>query len=202
MELVKQVKEIFKQSPSNLGKIRKTLSIRNFSKEELSELAIDFTDDCFCEYHYAFDTEVEYVTLKDMHSNYITQAISLLLEFGLDPNTIVEENNVLWNTIWMDAPNTAASVLKLLLENGGDPNHFIPADRETLFDYITFKISYDEYTHEYFHTFQCWLLLMAFGACWGDDEIPITMLEGKSVEIFKEFKLYDYEIEPFTASAG
>ena len=59
---------------------------------------------------------------------------------------------------------------------------------ETLFEYIAFKVSYDEYTHEYFHTVQCWLLLMAYGACWQDGNIPITMLGEKSVDIFKDFE--------------
>lgn len=196
MELVKQIKEIFEHTPSDLAKIESLLSVRKFSKEELAEIAIDFTDDCFCEYRSALNPEVESVTFENMHSNYILEAIKLLIKFGLDPNTIVNDENVIWNSMWMDAPNVAASAMKLLLENGGDPNHLIPAEKETLFDFIAFKVSYDEYSHEYFYTVQCWLILMAFGACWQDGKIPITMLNGNSVEIFKEFQLYDYEIEP------
>ena len=43
---------------------------------------------------------------------------------------------------------------------------------------------------------------MAYGACWRDGEIPITMLGKQSVEIFKEFEQFDYEIEPLPQEPG
>ena len=202
MNLVSQIKELFEQSPSDLDKVRKLLALRKFEEDELAELAVAFTDNCFCEYHDALDPEIDSVTIANMHSNYVVDAIRLLLEFGLDPNIIVNDDNVMWNAMWIDAPNVAASVMRLLLENGGNPNHLIPAEHETLFEYIAFKVSYDEYTHEYFHTVQCWLLLMAYGACWRDGNIPITMLGEKTVDIFKDFELYDYEIEPLPQEPG
>lgn len=128
--------------------------------------------------------------------------MALLLEFGLNPNTIVKDENVMWNTMWIDAPNTAAAVLKLLLENGGEANHFIPGENETLFEYIAFKVSYDEYTHDYFHTVQCWLILMAYGASWSNGEIPITMIGNNTVDIFKNYQMYDYVIEPLPKEPG
>lgn len=202
MNLVKQIKEVFEQEPSNLDEIRNLLSLRELTREELAVLAISFTDDCFCEYRDALDPEVESVTIENMHSNYIIEAINILLEFGLDPNAIFDNDNVLWNAMWIDSPNVAASLMRLLLENGGDPNHFIPAEHDTLFEYIAFKVSYDEYTHNYYHTVQCWLVLMAYGACWRNGEIPLTMLGNKSVEIFKEFEQFDYEIEPLPQEPG
>lgn len=202
MNLVKQIKEVFEQEPSHLDEIRSLLSLRELTKEELADLAISFTNECFCEYRDALDAEVESVTIENMHSNYVIEAINILLEFGLDPNTVFVDDNVLWNAMWIDSPNVAASLMRLLLENGGDPNHFIPAEHETLFEYIAFKVSYDQYTHDYFHTVQCWLVLMAYGACWRDGEIPLTMLGNKSVEIFKEFEQFDYEIEPLPQEPG
>ena len=202
MNLVKQIKEVFEQEPSNLDEIRNLLSLRELTREELADLAIFFTDDCFCEYRDALDPEVESETIENMHSNYIIEAINMLLEFGLDPNAIFDNDNVLWNAMWIDSPNVAASLMRLLLENGGDPNHFIPAEHDTLFEYIAFKVSYDEYTHDYYHTVQCWLVLMAYGACWRNGEIPLTMLGNKSVEIFKEFEQFDYEIEPLPQEPG
>ncbi len=202
MNLVKQINELFEKAPFDLSGIRQLLSCRKLTESELAELAVGFTKQCFGEYYDALDPEIESVTIENMHSNHIIGAISLLLEFGLDPNTIVDDDNVMWNSMWIDAPHMAASVLKLLLENGGNPNHFIPSEGESLFEYISFKVSYDEYTHEYFHTVQCWLLLMAYGACWQDGEIPIKMLGGKTVEIFKDIDLYDYEIEPLPQEPG
>ena len=119
MNLVKQIKEVFEKEPSNLDEIKKLLSLRHFTKNELAELAISFTDDCFGEYYDALDPEIESVTIENMHSNHVFNAIKMLLEFGLDPNTILDNDNVLWNAMWIDAPNVAASLMRLLLENGG-----------------------------------------------------------------------------------
>lgn len=203
MELVNQIKEKFENTPFDLEGLRELLTMRKFTAEELAKLAVDFTDNCFYEYHDALAPEYQSVTLENMHSNHIVEAITLLLEFGLNPNTIVDDDNVMWNVMWMDAPNVAASVLKLLLENGGDPNHFIPDERETLFDYIALRVSYDKYTHDSFHIVQCWLILMAYGACWRDNgKIPLTMLGENTVDIFKNYQIYDYEIEPLPQEPG
>ena len=202
MYLVNQIKERFNNTPSDIEGLRELLSMRKFTEEELAEIAVDFTDHCFCEYQDAIGLRVPEITLENMKSNYILNAIALLLEFGLNPNTIVEDENVMWNTMWIDAPNVAADVLKLLLENGGDPNHLIPSERETIFEYIAFKVSYDEYTHDYFYTVQCWLILMAYGACWDNGEIPITMLGDNTVDIFKNYQMYTYEIEPLPQEPG
>ena len=202
MKLIEVIKKKFNDDPSDLDGIRSLLDRRNLTAEELAELAADFTEKCFGEYHDALDPEIESVFIENMHSNYIINAIGLLLDFGLDPNTIVDDENAMWNTMWIDAPNVAASVMKLLLEKGGDPNHRIRAEEESLFEFIAFKVSYDEYTYEYFYTVQCWLVLMAYGGCWRNGEIPITMLGENSVEIFKDIEKFDYEIEPLPQEPG
>ena len=204
MNLVNQIKELFETNPSNIEEIKRLLSMRKFTKDELSEMAISFTDNCFCEYLDVMNGHVPSVNIDNMCSSYVVEALRLLLEVGLDPNdnNMQDDENVMWNTMWIDMPNVAAKVMKLLLENGGNPNHFLPGERETLFEYIVFKVSYDEYTHEYIHTVQCWLLLMAYGACWADGDIPLTMLNGNSVDIFKDFELYDFEIEYLPRKPG
>lgn len=203
MIIVDEIKRVFKETPSNLQKIRELITEHNLTKDELAELAIDFTDNCFCEYSQALNPECEFVTIETMCSNHIVEAIEILLEFGLDSNTIIDDDNAMWNTMWIDAPNIGAEVLRLLLENGGDPNHLIPSEGETLFEYSDFKVSYDEYTHDYFYTVQCWLVLMAYGACWSNNgEIPLEMIGGNSVEIFKSYELYDYYIESLPQVPG
>ena len=100
-------------------------------------------------------------------------------------------------------PNVAASVLQLLLEHGGNPNHILSDDNETIFEYLDFMVSYDSYMHRFFHIVQCWLVCMAYGACWQDNhKIPLTMLGGHTVEIFRDFRLYDYEIEYLPQEPG
>ncbi len=121
--------------------------------------------------------------------------ISLLIEFGLDPNLIVNYENPIWSARFIDAPNIGASVLRLLLENGGDPNHFYPSDNITIFDYIYGNVCLDELDFDYDHTVQYWLVLMAFGGRDSNGNLPLVMLNGNSVEIFKNFELYDFWLE-------
>ena len=40
MNLVKQIKEVFEQEPSNLDEIKNLLSLRELTREELADLAI------------------------------------------------------------------------------------------------------------------------------------------------------------------
>ncbi len=195
MDLVKQIKDSFEHNPSDLNKIRELLNVREFTKTELAEIAADFADSCFCEYRDALDPDVDVLTVENMHSNYVVDAIAMLLEFGLDANVAADGENVMWNAMWIDAPNVAASLLRLLLESGGDPNLVIPTECESLFEYVAVKVSYDEYTHDYFYTVQLWLLLMAYGGRFRNGNIPLEMLGGKTVDIFKDFERYDYNIE-------
>lgn len=199
MNLVNEIIELFEKKPSELSKIAQLLSSRKFTDEELAKIAFSFVDECFCEYRDSIVQKFEPVGAEYLHFNYIVDAIEMLLQSGLNPNIIVDDYNVMWQTIFIDAPDIAATVLKLLLENGGDPNHFIPAEGESLFETIHFDVSYDDFicTHSYFHTVQCWLLLMAYGACWRDNkEIPLTMVGDNTVEIFKDFKKFNFDFEP------
>ncbi len=202
MKLFEEINVLFEKVPTDFDRIKKLFAQRKFTKEELSKIALKCVDNCFGEYHDACNPEYTDFTVDNMNSTYILDSISLLLELGLDPNIIVNDESLIWNTMWIDAPNIGASVMRLLLENEGDPNCFLPSEGETVFDYISFKVSYDEYPHEYFHTVQCWLVLMAYGACWKNGEIPLTMLNGNSVEIFKNFELYDYTIETLPSELG
>lgn len=203
MSLIDRIVSLFEKEPSDLAGIRQLLSTRELTEAELAKLAVCFTDMCFCEYSDAFDPGCECVRLQNLHSDHILEAIELLLEFGLNPNAIVAGHNVIWNLAGIDAPNVAASVLQLLLEHGGNPNHILSDDNETIFEYLDFMVSYDSYMHRFFHIVQCWLVCMAYGACWQDNhKIPLTMLGGHTVEIFRDFRLYDYEIEYLPQEPG
>ena len=152
-----KVKKLLLLTPPDWNDVRRALSEAAFSKEQLAEIAVDVAESCFCEYSDALNPEVTDITVDTMHSNYLVESLQILLDFGLDPNTVVRDENVMWLLQWVDAPNVGPTALRLLLENCGNPNHLIPAEGETLFDYIAFKVSYDEYTHKYFHTVQFWL---------------------------------------------
>ena len=195
---------LFAQIPPDRQAITHIFRRHSFTQEQLSQLAVDLAEDCFREHYDALDVKVQEVTPEHMHSNHLIESLKQLLQFGLDPNLSVGEyeDNVMWDLQYVDAPNVGASAMRLLLENGADPNLILPSEGESVFDDLAFKVSYDCYSHEYFFMVQCWLVLMAFGGCWRDGSIPLTMLNGHQVGIFKEFEYYDYKIEMLPQEPG
>ena len=196
MNYIDELKELFSAIPPKIEEAKAILSLQKLDADELARIAIDMTDNCFCEYREALNLESKEFSMDSLHSNYLLESLQVLLDHGLDPNTVVDDDeNVLWNIPFIDAPNVGASALRLLLENGGNPNHLLPTYPETLFEDVAFSVSEDRYTHEWLHTVQCWLVLMAYGGQYRSGEIPLTMLGNNKVEIFKSFEDYDYTIE-------
>lgn len=199
---VELAKKMFAQVPPDWGKIDALLSETRFSDEELAAIAIDLTDDCFCEYRDAMNEDLPDITPETMHSNYLMQSLRTLLAHGLNPNTIYNDENVLWNIQYVDAPGVAGSAMRLLLENGGNPNLYFPADGETLYNYISGKISFDEIDDEYFNIFQCWIVLLAYGGGQSGENVPLTMLNGHGIDMLRDFEHYDFTVEPLSQDAG
>lgn len=200
---INDILPIINELPPDLQKINRILSENDFSKEELAILANEAVGNCFCEFkdvvgspmEHGFDPKFRTVHIENLYSHSLEQVLRCLLRHGYDPNVTVDDDNAFCDLQYVDTPDVGASCMRLLLENGADPNRKHTNDPDTLFEFIAFKVSYDEYSHRLFNTVQCWLVLMGFGGCWKDGSIPVEMLNGHSVEIFKQFELFDYSIE-------
>ena len=202
MNDIEKVKDLFAMIPPAWDEIKSILSESSFTKEDLAVIALDVIGSCFCEYKWTRDYRGEEKTLDAMYSGYLIDSLQILLDYGFDPNTIIGDENVIWETQWVDAPDVGAAALRLLLEYGGNPNISIPYEPETLFEYIHFKVTEEEDAQDYFQIVQCWLVLMAFGGCWSNGEIPLSMLNGNSIEIFKSFELFGFTLEPLPQEPG
>jgi len=192
---VDKVNKLFRQSPPAWDQIKTCFEKNQFSKHDLAVMACEAVGECLGEYY-----DAEYRgegDINNLNSHYILEVLQYLLDKGLDPNEVLDDatDSAFWDVRWIDTPDVAASAVRLLMEYGADANIRYPRNSETLFEYISFKISCDEYTHDYFHTVQCWLVMMGYGACWDNGEIPLTMLGNHDVSIFKEFEKFDYILE-------
>lgn len=201
---------IINELPPVLQKIDRILSENNFSKEELAKMANEAVGNCLCEFknavgspmEHGFDPKFRTVHIDNLYSNSLEQVLRCLLRHGYDPNVTVDDNNAFDDLQLVDTPDVGASCMRLLLENGADPNRRYTDDPDTLFEFIAYKVSFDEYTHRHFNTVQCWLVLMGFGGNWKDGSIPVKMLNGHSAEIFRQFELFDYYIEELPQTPG
>ena len=196
-ETLDEVASLFAAIPPKRIEIDRIFRKHSFSKVQLAILAHQLSEDCFLEYSDAMDPDVEGVTPEHMHSNHLIESLQQLLSYGLDPNVFAGEyyDNVMWNLQYVDAPNVGAAAMRLLLEHGANPNLICPSEKESIFDFLDFAVSYDRHSHDYFFVVQCWLVLIGYGGRPRCNRDPVVMLKNNSPKIFKNFENYDYEIE-------
>ena len=75
------------------------------------------------------------------------------------------------------------------MEHGADPNLQLSCEGgSSLYEYMDFGIGYDRFDDDGF--VKIWLLLIAYGGCYPNDETYLEMLNGNHAEIFKN--IYGY----------
>lgn len=98
---------------------------------------------------------------------------------------------------YLDYKYIAAETLKLLLENGGNVN--IDDGEEPLFQKLDFDIVFDvaglDNKELFDKEFKFWILMIGYGATIKDNKCPINVVDGYSIEEFKNFRNFTYEIE-------
>ena len=197
-----KIKEVLAAIPLDWDKARKILDDKRYTKEELAEIALHVAEGCFCEYADIVDYQgLEQYVPEETHSHYLVDTLKLLLEYGLDPNVIIDESNVMWQTMYIDVPDVGAAALRLLLEHGGDPNLELPHEAG-LFTELDFRVIEDGYDYGFRHVVQCWLVAVAYGGKNEDDVLPIRMRSGIKVDLFKDFERYDYVFEWIPGQSG
>lgn len=207
-KVVKNLKELFLALPPRWNDIEDILSKNILHEAEMAELAYSVAEECFCEYSdalYYCDEDESKIDYSLLHSTYLLQSLKILLQYGLNPNAETEDgHNVMGQVRYVNSPNVAASAMRLLLENGANPNLMTSNEAESTFQELDFEVGDDEYLNHSNRriTFQCWLVMIAYGACYLNGEIPIKMLNNYPVSIFKNFENYDYEIEMLPQKEG
>ncbi len=191
-----------RRNPAGFAKIDHLLLEKNFTIEELAMLANAAVGVCFCEFRsavdpegYGLNPEFRTVHIDNLCSNSPEQVLECLLRHGYDPNISIGEENAFWDLKYVDTPNVGARCMRLLLENGADPNLIIVSEPGSLFENIDFDVNFENGSRWYYNTVQCWLVLMAYGGHLYNGTIPVKMLNGNPVEIFKGIELFDYSIE-------
>lgn len=126
----------------------------------------------------------------------LVNRLKLLLEAGLDPNHIVDEDNPIWECQYT-APvhDLNARFLRLLLEHGGNPCISVEARGEDLYSYINYKMGHEPYQLE--TLIPCFLMLSAFGGILYSGVCPVFMNEGHEIDELKEIEKLEWDFGPF-----
>lgn len=167
--------------PPNLKEIENELQNNNYSSEEVTLIACNFCEECFCEYTDFIEEHNREPLEHEIHTSYVYDICKLLLEYGLNPNLILgekySETNIMYEVYWITKPYVAADVLKLLLEYGGNP--MLLYEDKPFYNMVDFDISFDitegYYIEDWYKIkFDCrfhfWLVLLAAVAEEGAEE--------------------------------
>lgn len=137
----------------------------------------------------------------ELHSPYIFSLMQLLLEYGLNPNLVIDGDNVMQWMGFVDFPYVSADTMRLFMEHGGDVDLIIAGD--TMFRHIDFDIVFGAIEQEDRQYYDCqvhlWLVLIGYGGMLPENVCPLKMKNGKSPEIFRQHERFDWEIERTSA---
>ena len=184
------------QIPVQFSLVRELLEAGHFTPESLTSVMLRFLDDC------GYDTTREFVSMNDrmpemheLHCGYLFDLMKLFLEYGLDPNLILDGKTVLEYTFYADCKYVAADTMRLLLENGGDSS--IAIDDESIFDVIDFIVTYPvcEDPRIYDLCVHAWFVLIGYGGRPSNGVDPVQMKEGYSLELLRNHEQYGFRIE-------
>jgi hypothetical protein len=162
--------------PPDLATAEKLLQQECFSSDEVTKVAMRYADECFLDIADKFRTDPDDRisfsgfmpppgVVPGLHSTYLYDVVKLLLDYGLDPNAIIDEDNIMEMLLYVDNEYVAADTIALLLEHGGDPNQII--DGESVFQQIDFGIWFDAVElyirWRYDAWVHIWMVLLAYG---------------------------------------
>lgn len=182
--------------PPNFEAAAQLLAAEKFTTDEVTRVAIEYSDECFCEVD-DFESENNISRSKgvvpNLHSTYIVDVIRFLLQYGLDPNGIHEDCNIMDSLHYVDNEFLAADALALLLEHGG--NHDLVVDGEELFSSTDFDVFFDaieQYGRQKYASFvHYWMVMIGYGARCSEDKMQVFK-EYDSSECFRFDKLKNH----------
>ena len=197
MEIREELQELLKclgEIPPVMENAEEILKNIEFDSKELAYAAAEVTDD----YLYKEDFDGE-----EHNRSYIIEILKLFLKYGLDPNEITKDGeNVMWSLAYMDDPDIVVFTARLLLENGANPNNMNRPESRSLIDFVVFDNVYDDryffngkFEEFYWSNVKYALILMAYGGLQNGKILPVKMLDGRDISIFKHAENFDFYYE-------
>lgn len=191
----KRLLELLWTIPPQFEEAKAYLDANQLSADEVTRVANIYADKCSRDLDdYIGERCPDDCTMRDVPipqgiiskipSGHIYGVVALLLQYGLDPNVVYEADGRTYNIMRLimsiDNEYIAADTMRLLLDNGGDPN--LTAGIETIFECIDYDVWFGSVEQEirwrYDAWVHVWMVLLAYGG-----EIPG---KGQMMEAFRE----------------
>ena len=144
--------------------------------------------------------------LPGHESSHVYEAVKVLLDYGLNPNTIFteeqgaikEQYNIMWELRYVCNGYQAADTLALLLEHGGDPNLAVDGcnfNREINYDVWFETVNYEEGREIPFDELvHYWMVLIGYGAHLEDGSLSIDPTGNFDVNRLRNHRRFYYGI--------
>ncbi len=183
--------ELCHKPESNIAEIEQYLNESGFNPEETTHLLFRFLEE------YAYHFECPRPLPDDLIEPKLIEVFKVFSKYGLQPNLIINELNIMQVIRHIYYGNTAPVLVRMLLEHGLDPN--LEVDGETIFEELDFDIVFDVVELEnkalFNIEFKVWLVMMGYGGTIQGGRCPVELKNGYEIEMFKRFENFDYEIE-------
>ena len=173
--------------PPDLDCAESDLYAEKLSCDEATRVGIAYVQDCYFEVvDYAQEHGIPQPTevLPNLHSSYIPDIVKFLLQHGLDPNGVHEDDHIMDSLRFIDNELLAADALALLLGEG-----------ETLFEAADFEVFFaavEMGNRQLFASVvHCWMVMIGYGARCGEDKMQ-AFREYNSSETFNWDKLKNH----------
>ncbi len=167
--------------------------------EDIDIVANAYVYECAFTYNYGQDIDwIPGEFHEGLESSHMPETIGLLLQHGLNPNTIVEGNNIMRNLQFVFNSYVSADTLDLLLDHGGDPE--ICIEDEGIFEEIYFDIIFDmieqEIRSRYDSLIHFWMVLEGHRAERGVFDSPVKPNGDFDLIMLKNHRDYYYGAVP------
>lgn len=184
--------------------LREELQKIKLTPEEIDRVAYKYVDGCFCD---ADQIPKEFnrrpgVVYPGLESSHMVEVITVLLEYGLNPNAIIcegeenylEESSILYDLQFVDNGYVGADTLAVLLEHGGNPSILLNGCSmvgEANFD-LTFDLLEQKDRFRYDAQVHYWMVLIGYGAKLEQGEECIKPCKGFDTALLKNHRNYYY----------
>lgn len=184
--------------PVDLVTVEHYLCVEALTADEVTRAAIAYADKCFLEgrdWETDNQTERPQGIIPALHSTQLVEIIALLLHYGLQPNAVIEGENIMYLMQHIDNELLAADALALLLENGGDPA--LAVNGPPMIDDLNFEVSFAAAEmwdrHLYNAIVHMWMVLTGYMALHGK-------LDDSGFTVFREEEPAERTGDPFDLS--
>ncbi len=195
-EMIDSIKRMFFTMPPQLSEIEAFLRKNELSQEAFVDISVEIID--FVEFDYVdfIQENNRKPTDGEIHILYLYSLMELFLKHGMDPNAVVEGNNVMEQIALVRGGYIAADIMRLFMEHGGKADLML--EYETLFDMVDFDVYYmpiafdeEELPDAFLYITHIWLVLLGYGGCFANGKVPIVMEDGYSIEILREHEKFE-----------